>query len=110
MDSAGAALRDAAAIFGSGQSDVFPDDPEQRCVGLDVDIESFAVYFEVCHRRSPDWFNPSIELRREFGPENRTIQIKILRWQNRRNLMKRGTYLICRCYGANAIISSCAAM
>jgi hypothetical protein len=63
MDRAGAALRDAAAIFGSGQSDVFPDDPEQRCVGLDVDIESFAVYFEVCHRRSPDWFNPSIELR-----------------------------------------------
>ena len=34
--------------------------------GFDVDVECFAVDREVCHRVSPDWSNPPIELGREL--------------------------------------------
>src|SRR5882724_8753207 len=60
MHGAGAAFGDAATIFGSGQAGIFPDSPEQRRVGFDVQIESFAIDSEVCHRDplfgpSTDW-------------------------------------------------------
>src|SRR5450432_1302960 len=53
MDRAGAALCNAATIFGAGQADIFPDRPEQRRIRLDVDVKSFAIDCEVCHRASP---------------------------------------------------------
>src|SRR5882672_2600689 len=49
---AGAALRDAAAIFGAGQPDVFTDRPKQRRVRLNVDIDCLSVDAELCHRIS----------------------------------------------------------
>src|SRR6202166_4306633 len=50
MDRAGPALCNAAAVFGAGQADIFPDCPKQRRIRLDVHIEGFAVDSEVCHR------------------------------------------------------------
>ena len=38
MDGASAALRDAAAELGAGQAEVFTERPEQRSVGIDVDL------------------------------------------------------------------------
>ncbi len=35
---AGAALRDAAAVFGAGQADVLADHPQQRRVVLDLHV------------------------------------------------------------------------
>src|ERR1700686_3094773 len=40
---AGAALRDAAAVFGAGQSDRIADDPEQWRVGFNVDVVRLSV-------------------------------------------------------------------
>ena len=40
---AGAALGDAAAIFGAGQADRVADDPEQRRVGFNVDVVGLSV-------------------------------------------------------------------
>src|ERR1700760_3062479 len=39
MDGASAALCDAAAVFGAGEADILPDRPEQRRIGLDVDVD-----------------------------------------------------------------------
>src|SRR6202166_5323311 len=39
VDGAGSALCNAAAVFGSGQSDVLPDRPKQRCIVFDIDID-----------------------------------------------------------------------
>src|SRR5712672_1659892 len=50
MDGAGAALCNAATIFGAGQAGIFPDRPQQRCVRLDIHVESFAIDNEICHR------------------------------------------------------------
>src|SRR5262245_36476059 len=50
MNGAGAALRNAAAVFGAGQSDVLADRPEQRRIWLDVDVKGFSVDRKVCHR------------------------------------------------------------
>jgi hypothetical protein len=36
-------LGDAAAIFGAGQADRVTDRPQQRGIGLDVDVVSFSV-------------------------------------------------------------------
>src|SRR6266567_7642932 len=52
VNRAGAALGDAAAIFGAGQPDVFTDRPKQRRVRLDVDIGCLSVDAELCHRIS----------------------------------------------------------
>src|SRR5579872_990154 len=52
MDGAGAALCNAATVFGAGQANIFPDRPEQRRIGLDVDVDRFSVNCEVCHRDS----------------------------------------------------------
>src|ERR1700730_4111549 len=59
VDGAGSALCNAASIFGAGQADIFPDRPQQRGVRLDVDVESFAIDCEVCHRDPLFWFNSS---------------------------------------------------
>src|ERR1700730_9717628 len=50
VNGAGAALCNAATVFGAGQAGVFPDRPQERCIRLDVHVESFAVDCEVCHR------------------------------------------------------------
>src|SRR5713226_2665515 len=47
MDRASSTLRNAAAVFGAGQPDIFPDRPKQRRIRLDIHVESFAVYYEV---------------------------------------------------------------
>ena len=52
VDGAGAALRDAAAVLGAGQADVLPDRPEQRRVGIDVDVVIFAIDIEANHSRT----------------------------------------------------------
>src|SRR5882762_3782151 len=44
-----AALRDAAAVFRSGESDLLPQHPEQRGVGFYVDLDKFAVDAKACH-------------------------------------------------------------
>src|SRR4029453_12092100 len=59
VNRAGAALGDAAAIFGAGQPDVFPDRPKQRRVRLDVDIDRLSVDSELCHRISPAPCDPT---------------------------------------------------
>src|SRR5882757_4289130 len=50
MDGAGAALCDAATVFGPRQSDILANRPQQGRVVLDVHIDRPAVDFEVCHR------------------------------------------------------------
>ena len=49
MHGAGAALRDAAAVFRAGHADPFANDPEQRRVGIDVNIARLAVDVEFDH-------------------------------------------------------------
>src|SRR5205823_9538924 len=46
---AGATLRDAAAVFRSGEADDFADYPEQRRVRLGLHVAHFAVDVELCH-------------------------------------------------------------
>src|SRR5437899_339532 len=58
MDGAGAALCNAASIFGSGQSDILADCPKKRRIVFDVDADCLAIDVEVCHRVSPYWPNP----------------------------------------------------
>jgi hypothetical protein len=53
MDRAGTALRNAAAVFGTGQPDLFADDPEQRCVRLNVNVTDDIVYRKPSHEASP---------------------------------------------------------
>src|SRR3954471_4012632 len=50
---AGAALRDAAAVFRAGQADVLADDPEERRVVLDAHIADFAVDVQLSHVSPP---------------------------------------------------------
>src|SRR5712671_5576528 len=61
MNGAGAALCNAATVFGAGQAGVFPDRPQQRGIRFDIQFKCFAIDSEVCHRVSPDWLNPSRE-------------------------------------------------
>jgi hypothetical protein len=53
MHRAGAALRDAAAVFGAGQADVLADRPEQGRAVVDVDVVVLAVDVETGHSRPP---------------------------------------------------------
>ena len=46
---AGAALRDAAAVFRAGEADLLPQHPQQRGVGLHVHLDGFAVDDEARH-------------------------------------------------------------
>src|SRR5271169_4002261 len=50
MDGARAALCNAATVFGACQTDILPNRPEQRRIRLDIDVERFSIYCEVCHR------------------------------------------------------------
>src|ERR1700681_3185467 len=43
MDAAGAALRDAASIFGTGEAKLLADDPQQRSVRITVELTTRAV-------------------------------------------------------------------
>jgi hypothetical protein len=52
MHGAGAALRDAAAEFGAGQSDLIANDPEQRRLRLDVELMRVAVDGDGDHEMS----------------------------------------------------------
>jgi hypothetical protein len=49
MHGAGAALSDAATVFGAGQADLFADDPEQGRIGLDLHLTHRAVDRQSCH-------------------------------------------------------------
>ena len=69
VNGAGAALCNAASVFGAGESDVFPDRPKQRRVVFNVDSNRFAIDSEVCHRGPLDTFNPSVELRGNLWTE-----------------------------------------
>src|SRR5215831_20897617 len=50
---AGATLRNAAAILGAGETDVFPDHPEQRGVRFDIDVNGFSIDVETHHNLPP---------------------------------------------------------
>ena len=52
VDGAGAALGDAATVFGTGQPDRLPQHPEQRSVGVDVDLMSRSIDAESSHMQS----------------------------------------------------------
>ena len=49
MDGTGAALRDATAVFGSRQTDLLPDHPQQRGIGINVDLSCSSVDNETSH-------------------------------------------------------------
>jgi hypothetical protein len=49
MDGAGAALGDAAAILGAGQPDRVAQHPQQRGVGVDIDLMSPSIHAEISH-------------------------------------------------------------
>jgi hypothetical protein len=53
MNRAGAALGDAAAIFGAGQADMFANDPQQGRVGLRRYFPHRSVDVEFCHMLPP---------------------------------------------------------
>src|SRR6478752_5348047 len=52
VDGAGAALGDAATVFGTRQPDRLPQHPEQRSVGVDVDLMSRSIDAESSHMQS----------------------------------------------------------
>jgi hypothetical protein len=49
MDGAGAALGDAAAVFGAGQSDRVAQHPQQRRVGIDIHLMRLTIHVEISH-------------------------------------------------------------
>src|SRR5262249_10786402 len=53
MDGAGAALGDAAAILGTGQSDRVAQHPQQRGVGIDIDLMGLSIHAEISHAPPP---------------------------------------------------------
>src|SRR5262249_50821884 len=53
VDRAGAALRDAAAVFRAGEADVLPQRPEEGRIGLDVDVVGLTVDGESWHLLLP---------------------------------------------------------
>jgi hypothetical protein len=42
-------LRDAAAVFRAGETDLLADNPQERSVGLDLHLANAAVDVELCH-------------------------------------------------------------
>src|SRR5438874_722271 len=79
MHSAGAALCNAASVFGAGQPDILPDRPKQRRVVFDIHIDCFAVNCEVCHRVSPVSSIHRVSFAREDGLQLGIVQIKKMR-------------------------------
>src|SRR5262245_8487365 len=63
---AGAALRDAAAVLGSGEADLLADRPQQGRVVVDVDVESLAVDGQPSH-----WGIPSSRCERRYPGQPR---------------------------------------
>src|SRR3954470_7409866 len=61
---AGAALRNAAAIFRPGQADLFADHPEQRRVRLGLHLAHFAIDVELCHASLAKDFSADLQGRR----------------------------------------------
>ena len=53
VNRASAALADTATVFCASEPDVFADHPQQRGVGLDLDVVSFAIDIETRNRRPP---------------------------------------------------------
>ena len=53
VNGAGAALRDAAAVFGAGEPDLFADDPQQRRIGRHLHVAILAIDVESCHSHPP---------------------------------------------------------
>jgi hypothetical protein len=49
MDGAGAALGDAAAILSAGQPDRVAQHPQQRGVGIDIDLMGLSIHGEISH-------------------------------------------------------------
>src|SRR5262249_47724352 len=49
MDGAGAALGDAAAVLGAGQPDRVAQHPQQRRVGVDIDLMGLSIHVEISH-------------------------------------------------------------
>src|SRR5215471_21701126 len=49
MHGAGAALGDAAAVFGAGQSDRVAQHPQQRRVGIDIHLVRLSIHVEISH-------------------------------------------------------------
>jgi hypothetical protein len=49
MDGTGAALGDTATIFGSGQTELLAQDPQQRCRRIGLEIESTAIDIQCRH-------------------------------------------------------------
>jgi hypothetical protein len=49
MDGAGAALGDAATVFGAGQADGIPQHPQQRGVGINIDLMGLSIDAESSH-------------------------------------------------------------
>src|SRR5439155_25639202 len=47
------ALRDAATVLGAGETDLLAQNPQQRRVGLDLDVVRPAVDVQLGHGRSP---------------------------------------------------------
>ena len=60
---AGAALRDAAAVFGAGEADLLADDPQQRRIGLHLHVTDLAIDVELCHA-PPHATGSAVEFRR----------------------------------------------
>src|SRR5262245_10728348 len=53
VDGAGAALCDAATVFGAGQPDVFADGPEERGVRFDVNVIGLSIDQKTDHEFAP---------------------------------------------------------
>src|SRR5262249_5294509 len=49
VDRAGATLGDATAVFGSGQSELLAQHPEQRHIAADAHLEEFAIHVQLGH-------------------------------------------------------------
>jgi hypothetical protein len=49
MDGARAALGDAAATFGAGQTDLLPDHPQQRGLRIDIDVVGLSINSQASH-------------------------------------------------------------
>jgi len=49
MHRAGTALRDPAAIFRAGQAKLLAQNPKQRCIFYELDINHTAIYIEFRH-------------------------------------------------------------
>ena len=78
---AGAALRDAAAIFGAGQADLVAQRPEQRHFRLDIELMLGTIDLECDHR--------GFLLRRGDGPARARLMGTVLYHKSGRPAIRR---------------------